>query len=164
MSQTGGEACPRLDSLRTVIGSLATIPSEAVMTTPDPTLEALDRVPLFADISHRRRKKLAQAMDLRSFGRGKLLMLQDHRGEQLLVVVEGEAEVTRGGEVVATVGAGSFIGEAGLLDHADRNATVRATTPLKALVLEKDGFEQLHESMPDVLDRIRAEAVRRRPG
>lgn len=134
------------------------------MTTPDPTLEALERVPLFADISRSRQKKLAQTMGLRSFDRGKLLMLQDHHGEQLLVVVEGEAEVTRGGEVVATVGAGSFIGEIGLLDHADRNATVRAATPLKVLVLENDSLELLRKSMPDVLDRIRAEATRRRPG
>ncbi len=71
--------------------------------------------------------------------------------------------MSRGGEVVATVGAGSFIGETGLLEHADRNATVRAATSLKALVLESDGFELLRRSMPDVLDRIRAEAVRRRP-
>lgn len=134
------------------------------MTTPDPTLEALERVPLFAAISRSRQKKLAQTMGLRSFDRGKLLMLQDHHGEQLLVVVEGEAEVTRDGEVVATVGAGSFIGEIGLLDHADRNATVRAATPLKVLVLENDSLELLRKSMPDVLDRIRAEATRRRPG
>lgn len=132
------------------------------MRLPHPKLEALQRAPLFAGVPARRLKKLADVTDLRSFREGELLMRQNYRGEQLLVIVQGEVEVSRGGEVVATVGAGSFVGEVGLLEHADRSATVRANTRLKVLVLGIDAVAHVRTAMPQAFERLRTEADRRR--
>jgi len=51
--------------------------------------------------------------------------------------------VVRDDELVTTVGAGDYVGEAALLTDAPRNATVVATTPVRAYRLDREGFEQV---------------------
>lgn len=129
----------------------------------DPKLEFLRTIPLFRGVPERALAQAAALMDLRSFKSDELVMLEDYHGEQFMIIVDGSAQVTRDGQHVATLEPGSFLGEAGLIAHRDRNATVRATSKLKVLSLEADGFTRLREMLPQVAERIDDEARRRRP-
>ena len=70
-------------------------------------------------------------------------------GREFFVIVEGTVEVTRGGERVATRGAGDFVGEIALLTETRRTATVTATSPLRCLILMRGDLRR-------VLDENRA--------
>jgi len=61
--------------------------------------------------------------------------LQGSLGREFFVIVEGSAEVARGGTRIATRGAGEFVGEIALLTTTKRTATVTATTPLRCFVM-----------------------------
>lgn len=127
----------------------------------DPKVEALRAIPLFAGVNDRHLRYVADLMDLRPFRDDEMVMLEHYHGEQFVIIVDGEAEVLRDGEHVATLGAGSFFGEIGLLTGEDRNATVRARTKLKVLTLDRDGFAALRRELPEVAERIDVEARRR---
>ena len=71
-------------------------------------------------------------------------------GREFLVVVEGEAEVRRDGEVIATRGPGTFFGETALLLDRPRNASVVAKTDMTIEVIDRQDFRRLLEEYPDL--------------
>ena len=70
------------------------------------------------------------------------------------LIIDGEAGVHRGGEIVATLGAGAWFGEVALLTGGRRNATVRAKTAVHALVIEGHRFRTLLQHAPDVREKV----------
>lgn len=129
----------------------------------DHMTDLLRGVPLFEGMGKRDLRRLASEVDVRTFAAGKHLMMESHHGEQFLILVEGTAEVVRHGEVVAEVGPGTFLGEAGLMSGSDRNATVRTTSKAKVITMAEDTFRDLRARHPQVAARIDAEAAARRP-
>ena len=51
--------------------------------------------------------------------------------------------MTRDGELIGALGPGDHFGEAALLHHAPRNATVTAHTPVRAFRLSREAFDSL---------------------
>jgi CRP-like cAMP-binding protein len=54
------------------------------------------------------------------------------------------------------VGPGDVIGEAGVVRHPLRNATVVATSPLRALVIAHSDIKQVRREHPDFDERLQA--------
>jgi CRP-like cAMP-binding protein len=75
------------------------------------------------------------------FGAGALILRQGDPGDVCYLVQSGEVELLRredGGERrVALLGMGEFFGEAALLADAPRDATARATQPVRLLALRR---------------------------
>ena len=90
---------------------------------------------------------LATPADLRA---GKTLATQGEPGNEFCVIVSGNAEASRDGVVIGTLGPGSFFGEMSLLERLPRVATVTTTEPTTVLVLTARAFDKLVESMPSV--------------
>ena len=59
------------------------------------------------------------------------------------MIVSGQADVVRSGNVVATIGPGAFFGDLALLDMAPRNATVTAITDMELIVLGQREFSAM---------------------
>ena len=78
---------------------------------------------------------------------GDTIVRQGTPADKLLIVVEGQAEVVRddnGQErQIATLGAGDLFGEVAIMRDQPRSASVRATTDIKLLTLERDRFRDL---------------------
>ncbi len=113
------------------------------MKQPHPVVEALRHVPLFDDLHDRELRQLAEHVELHHFRAGSVVLLEGYHGEQMHVVVDGEAEVRRRGVQVAVIGPGAVFGEVGMISGADRNATVLARTALRTLVIDEAGFAEL---------------------
>ncbi len=93
---------------------------------------------------------------------GAVLMQQGDVGLEAFVICAGQASVDVGGVRVASIGAGSAVGEMALLELRPRSATVRAVTDLELLSFDSKRFHTLLESMPEAAERIaqRAAALR----
>ena len=114
----------------------------------DTKVEALQRAPLFADLSKDELGELAKRTDDLDFTAGKVLCKEGESGGEFYVIMDGEAEVTRNGKTVATLGEGEFFGEVSLVQDVPRNATVTASTPLRCFVLTRGRFLHLLDDQP----------------
>lgn len=124
-------------------------------------LNHLASVPLFSGCTTKELREIAKATVELTLDEGKEFVTQGDVGREAFVIVEGTAEVVRGGEVIATLGPGDCVGELALLDHGPRTASVRAKTPLTVLVLGPREFSGLLDEVPALTHKILASLASR---
>ncbi|OWY62107.1 hypothetical protein B7486_60195, partial [cyanobacterium TDX16] len=79
---------------------------------------------------------------------------QGRPGLECYVILEGTAGVSVSGEHIATLEAGSMVGEMALIDHRPRSATVVAETPMRLLAFDAKAFKALLDEMPKASQRV----------
>jgi CRP-like cAMP-binding protein len=121
----------------------------------------LRAVPLFANCTKKQLKEIGRVAVETSVAAGRVLVQQGDVGFDLMILVEGIAEVTRDGIVVSEVGPGHFIGEMAVLSERPRNATLTAKTDVVLLVLTRSGLDQLLDDIPGLAKQLLYEVVRR---
>jgi CRP-like cAMP-binding protein len=120
-----------------------------------PATEVLAQVPLLAGLKRRDLKRLASALQERTFPAGAKATVEGEGGVGFFIVVDGTASVTVGGEVVNELGPGDWFGEKALLSaDQKRTATVTATTDLRCLVMTVWVFRPFLEANPDAAWQI----------
>lgn len=132
-------------------------------------VETLRRVPLFAGLDEKHLTSIAGLTTEMHFNAGSILAEEGALGREAVVLLVGEAAVTRGGEKVTDIGPGEVVGEMSLINHAPRSATVTATSDCTALVMDSREFSSILEDNPDVAIRVLKTVVSRlvelqRPG
>jgi CRP/FNR family transcriptional regulator, cyclic AMP receptor protein len=133
----------------------------------DRKLELISQVPLFARCSKHELEEIAKAADEIDLPAGKVLTREGDRGREFFVLVDGSAEVSKGGMVIRELGSGDFLGEIALLSHEPRTATVTTSSAVQALVITDQAFSALLAHMPEVqqkvletlADRLAAESI-----
>jgi CRP-like cAMP-binding protein len=95
----------------------------------------LANVPLFRACSKNDLRIIARLADYDTCRPGEVLVKEGQRGNELFVIVSGEAEVRRGGKKLAALTSGDYFGELAVLSPAVRTATVVATTELDVLIV-----------------------------
>jgi CRP-like cAMP-binding protein len=116
--------------------------------------KSLERVPLFAGLSHREREHVARRADTVDLPAGRHLLDEGRLPHEFFVILDGEVEVTHEGEHLATLGPGDFFGEIALIEHTRRTASVVATTPTTLAVMSPQAFGAVRREMPEVAERI----------
>jgi CRP/FNR family transcriptional regulator, cyclic AMP receptor protein len=132
------------------------------------TLQALEQVPLLAELTKRDRQRLAQILAERTFPPGKQVVVEGRNGVGFFIIVEGKAVVAVGDRVVRALGPGDYFGEMALLDGNQRSATVTADTELRCLGITAWNFKTFVHDNPTVAwallqslaARLREEAAR----
>lgn len=112
--------------------------------------DLLATIPLF---QHLTSKQLAAVDGLATpldVAQGRELIREGQAGREFFIVVDGEAEVRRGGEVIAVRGPGTFFGEMALLLDRPRNASVVARSDMLVEVIERKDFRRLLDEFPDL--------------
>lgn len=112
--------------------------------------EHLRRVPLFSSLDNDELDAVGQTATELDYDAGRVLMNEGARAHEMFVIVEGTVEVTKGGEHVADVGAGGFVGEMALLANANRNSTVTAKTKVDVLHIDGREFTTLLRRVPEI--------------
>ncbi|MFA5884897.1 MAG: cyclic nucleotide-binding domain-containing protein [Acidimicrobiia bacterium] len=110
------------------------------MARRDDNSALLAQVPLFSACSKKELQQIARRAEERRVEAGTAIVREGAAGDAFYVIVSGQAEVDRSGDVVATIGPGSFFGDLALLDKAPRNATVTAKTDMELIVLNQHEF------------------------
>jgi MFS family permease len=113
---------------------------DRAMPIPERELEILRSVDLFASLPAPEFEGLAARLTEVTAAPGTEIVTEGEVGHHFYVIEDGEAEVSRDGQLVATLGRGDYFGEIALLRHVPRTATVVAKTPTTLLSLEREGF------------------------
>jgi CRP/FNR family transcriptional regulator, cyclic AMP receptor protein len=117
-------------------------------------IEALKTVPLFARCSKKELGDIAQITDEIDLPEGKVLTKEGASGREFFVLMEGSADVRRKRRKVGTLGPGDFLGEIALVTKTPRTATVKTTSPVRALVVSEQNFRRLLARSPQVQIKV----------
>jgi CRP/FNR family cyclic AMP-dependent transcriptional regulator len=123
--------------------------------------EYLAAVPLFRACSGKQLTRVAQLAEELDIPAGDVLANEGRIENELYVIVEGDAEVTRSGRRVTALGQGDYFGELALLDRSPRNATVTATTPMRVLSISAREFYTMLGEFPTVTGALLRGMARR---
>jgi CRP-like cAMP-binding protein len=116
----------------------------------------LKRLPVFADLDDEALGHIAALAAEVSVPEGKELVREGDYSYDVLVIEEGTARVERGGEQIAELGPGDIIGEMGVLERDQRNATVVATSSMLLMTLTSWDIRRLKKSAPAVVEHLRS--------
>jgi CRP/FNR family transcriptional regulator, cyclic AMP receptor protein len=125
------------------------------------TVDSIREIPLFADLSTRALKQLADSMSERSFAPGEVVVSEGTGGVGFFVILEGRARVTQGGEDRGTLTAGDYFGEMALIDGDDRAASVVAEDALRCAAITMWNFRPFVKEHPDVAWSLLTAMVKR---
>jgi len=117
-------------------------------------VEMLGDVPLFAGLSRRHLRRLAEHADVTSFREGEFMVREGQQGGTFYVILAGEAKVVRSDRTIATLSPSDFFGEISLLDGGPRSADVIAASPVKAIRIFKKAFDRVVAEEPGVAAKI----------
>ena len=117
---------------------------------PNAKIRLLKQIPLFGKLSRPELEGIAKIADEIDFREGKELAREGAAGREFFVIVEGDAEVTRGKRKLRRLGDGDFFGEISLIAKTPRNATITTTSPVRTLVITDRAFRQLLDHAPQI--------------
>jgi CRP-like cAMP-binding protein len=121
----------------------------------------LAAMPLFAGLTARQLEDVAGTVLGRRVKAGKTVIKEGNWGHEFVLVLEGEIEIRRDGQVLATLGPGSYVGEVAVLDNVRRNATVVAKTSVVVGAIDTGLFRSLLTEIPVLSERIATAAAER---
>ena len=97
---------------------------------PGAPVEALRRVPLFADLSESELQQIALLFKERHFAPGETVVKEGADGAAFFLVDSGQATVSVGSVQRTSLRAGDHFGEIALIDEGARSATITATSEM----------------------------------
>lgn len=163
---------PRMTSGEALASALSPAPRRRTLQRPVLGREGLDllaRVPLFASLSRRHLRRLAEAAEWATSRPGAMVVMAGQPGKAFFAISEGTAVAVAGpsptGRRLSRMGPGDFFGELALLDGGPRTASVVAETELAMIRLSRRAFRDLIRREPDVaLKLLETVAARARGG
>lgn len=161
-------------------GISLSIPAQAIFVTEDDEthrsrkrdeqiqrhITALEELSIFRSLTDVERSQLAGRLKGARFIAGEVITRQGADAHNLYMIASGDAEVHVAVEGrsnhVATLGAGDYFGEMGMMTGAPRFATVVAKTDVKCYRLGKSEFEDILQRRPEIAADIAETLARRR--
>ena len=121
----------------------------------------LSQVALFSACTDKELARLARHAEIVDFQAGDVLMTEGETGHEFFVIIDGEVAVTSGGETVAKLGPGTYVGEQALLDPGPRTATVTALNDIQAVLLSSREFYAAIDDVPGLARKLLTGMARR---
>ena len=115
-----------------------------------PSIEILQRVPLFADLEKRDLTQIASSFKAREYAAGDTLATEGEGGVGFFLIESGEATVSVRGQEIARLKAGDSFGEVALIDDGARTATVTADTAMVCYGMSFWEFRPIVESSSQI--------------
>lgn len=115
----------------------------------------LKNIDVFAELGDDALNTIAKLASEVSVPAGKELVREGDYSYDLLAIEEGTAKVERGGEHLADLGPGDIIGEMGVLEKAQRTATVTATSPMVLVTMDRWDVKRLTKVAPSTVEQLK---------
>ncbi|HXK24022.1 MAG TPA: cyclic nucleotide-binding domain-containing protein [Myxococcota bacterium] len=111
-----------------------------------PSVEQLQRIPLFAGLERRELERLSTTFKERTFEPGESIAQEGEAGAGFFFIDAGEAVVKVGDEERGRLGPGDYFGDVALIDMGTRTASVVADSELHCYGLTFWDFRPLVET------------------
>jgi CRP/FNR family cyclic AMP-dependent transcriptional regulator len=122
----------------------------------------LRALPLFQGLTPQQLQQISTWADEIEVEINHRLIRHEEFGHEFFVILEGTAEAMDGEIHLADLARGDFFGEISLLDRDRRTAAVRATSPMRLMVMDERGFRSMMTTMPAVAERVQLKVDERR--
>jgi len=129
-------------------------PPKEAATAAEQRIAILKRIPIFAHLTYNELVKVVALTQLQKVPEGTMFITEGEPGDELYVVLAGEVEVIKGGNVLANLKAGVHLGEMAMIDNEVRSASVKATKSANLLVMRRDEFFGLIRSEPVIATKL----------
>ena len=110
---------------------------------PGAPIDAVQRVPLFAELSRDEVEQVARLFKRRDFIAGETVTREGSGGGAFYLIESGDAVVSVAGKERGRLGPGDYFGEIALIDEGARAATITALTDLRCQGLTHWDFRPL---------------------
>lgn len=127
----------------------------------DVKVELIRKIPLFKHCSARELSQIAGIADEIDLKEGKELTQEGKPGREFFVLVEGKADVLKKGRKINSLTGGDFFGEIAIIKRSPRTATVKAASPVRALVITERSFRTLLDRSPHIERKVLEELADR---
>src|SRR4051812_15207992 len=134
---------------------------EAQMPGKHDRQRLLSQVALFSACTDKELDRLARHAEIVDFRAGDVLMTEGETGHEFYAIIDGEVGVTSGGQTLAKLGPGAYVGEQALLDPGPRTATVTALGDTQAVLLSSREFYAAIDDVPALSRKLLAGLARR---
>jgi CRP-like cAMP-binding protein len=124
----------------------------------------LKELSLFSETSKSQLSEIARQLTMLTVPAGRVLVSEGELGNEFMIIADGDAVVSQGGRIIATIGRGDLVGEMALLGERGRgrrNATVMAVTDTVIYVGSPSEFRRIIEVAPSVAEKVRRTAESR---
>jgi serine/threonine protein phosphatase PrpC len=105
--------------------------------------DVLANMPLFARLTERELLRVMQAVQVREFGDGEVVIREGDKGDELFIVLEGKVRVSRGEQTLTQLGQGEHVGEMALIRSVPRSASVTAIGPAELIAIRRADFFEI---------------------
>ena len=131
------------------------------LATPAPHADALESVPLFADLDEREIEQIMQLFKERRFSAGETVVKEGSGGAAFYLIDSGEAKVSVAGKERRTLKEGDYFGEISLIDEGTRSATITASTNLVCFGLTYWDFRPLVQQNAEIAWKLLGSLARK---
>jgi CRP/FNR family transcriptional regulator, cyclic AMP receptor protein len=120
--------------------------------------DMLDGLDLFAGFSYPELQSIGRFVGYQGLKRGDPVFREGDPGSFMLILVEGQLSIYKGGErgqrLLSYEGRGRVVGEMALLDHERRSASCIADSDCLFVMLDHSGLDRLAEEFPGLAYRF----------
>ena len=116
--------------------------------------ERLKTISVFSDLDDDALEAISKLAAEVSVPEGKELVREGDYSYDLIAIEDGTARVHHGDETIAELGPGDVVGEMGVLERAQRNASVTATSPMMLVTLTGWDIRKLRKQAPEAVERL----------
>ena len=115
---------------------------------------SMKQIPMFDRLSDKDLKRIAKAGTEVNVPANWSLMSENTPADKAYIVLEGRLSVRKGKEEIATLGPGDVVGEAAIVSHKLRNASVVTTSEACVLHFTRDAVEKLCRDIPTFAEAL----------
>jgi CRP-like cAMP-binding protein/HEAT repeat protein len=117
-------------------------------------VDALHRAGIFAGVPEETLSDYATDVVQRAFPPGEFIMRAGESGSTLCVIVSGSVRVSRGGQLLATLGPGDVFGELSALSPEVRTASVEAVAETRVLELDAVSVNRMIDERGEAAEAV----------
>jgi serine/threonine protein phosphatase PrpC/CRP-like cAMP-binding protein len=105
--------------------------------------EVLAKMPLFQRLTERELLRVMQAVEVREYSDGEVVIKEGDRGDELFIVLSGKVRVSRGEQTLTHLGPGEHVGEMALIRSVPRSASVSSVGSAELIAIRRADFFEI---------------------
>ncbi|HEY4220104.1 MAG TPA: cyclic nucleotide-binding domain-containing protein, partial [Myxococcota bacterium] len=113
-------------------------------------LDTLKDIALFRHLDMGELCKVLNVVRAQQIEKAEVVLREGEPGESLYAILDGKFVVTRGGQAISYLQAGTHFGEMALFNNRPRSATIEALERSRVLVMERARFNELVRKEPQL--------------